>query len=128
MASDIRTTSEPHNFYYHFDLLDRGGHPSFSKVMSMMVLLVMMIGEVVFGSYESQRSDGMTNGFLIYTLIMCALPFGMNGLKTVVGARFGGLADAQKVAEEKRADVIKAKSEEIKSRRELGAEDNTEPT
>lgn len=119
---------EPRNFYYHFDLLDRKGHPSFSKVMSFLVLCVMMVGEVVFGTYESQRPDGMTNGFLIYTLLLCALPFGMNGLKTVVGARFGGLAEAQKVAEEKRADVIKAKSEEIKARRELGAEDNTEPT
>ena len=125
MAAD--TKQQPRDFYYHFDLLDRKGNPSFSKVMSFFVICVLMIGEIVFGTYESQRSDGMTNGFLLYTMLLCSLPFGMNGLKTIVGAKFGGLAEAQKAAEEKRAEVIKAKSEEIKARRDLGAEDHTEP-
>ena len=115
-------------FYYHFDLLDRGGHPSFSKVMSFLVISTMLGGELLFGYHESLRTDGLSNGFLLYTLILCAMPFGMNGLKSILAARFGGLAEAQAKAEEQRANVIKAKSEEIIARRAAGAEDNTEPT
>lgn len=115
--------------YHHWDLNGRNGKPAFSKVASFFVLMVLGVGEVIFGTIEAMKEHGLSSGYLIYTLIFAALPYGLNGLKTIVGAKFGGL-DVAKVEEEKqKAAVLTAEAAAIKARRDdsEAKEDGTEP-
>lgn len=116
--------------YYWLDLNDAKNKPSHSKVMVTLVMGIMMVGELVFGvkQIEADGAHELGSGFLIYTLILAALPWGLNGLKAVLGAKFGGLDTAKNTEEAQKAAVVEAQSKAIIARRNLGSDDLTEPT
>lgn len=134
--------------YHRLDLNDRDGKPANTKVLYTFGVFagwtavaawgtVLVVGYVTALRQWAQASQALpfpesplNAPFVTLVVLMIAASAGADVLKAALKARFGGLADAVQERERRRPEAIAAAAtaaEQIRQRRQLGAEDGTEP-
>lgn len=134
--------------YERLDLNDREGKPANTKVLYTFGVFagwaavagwgtVLVVGYVTALRHWAQAAQALpfpesplNAPFVTLVVLMIAASAGADVLKAALKARLGGLADAVQERERRRPEAIAAAAaavEQIRRRRELGAEDGTEP-